>query len=220
MSKYYIRYLEIDLNNKCNLNCAYCSHFSPLAEYNDMPYELENFKKDITRLSELFDIAVIRLLGGEPLLIDNILDYCNVVREVFPKSRISIATNGILKDRITKIYDKLKELNINIKVSHYPNINGFKNMNPRLNKSVDCFRCVNLNLESKYDGVKSKLNCDAKDCLSLYNGRIYYCSIMKNISTLEKAFNINFNLELNDISIDIYENSAERIFLAINCEDN
>lgn len=220
MSKFYLRYLEIDLTNKCNLNCAYCSHFSPLADYNIMNYDLETFKKDINRLGELFDISIIRLLGGEPFLVENILEYCSITREVFPNTKINIVTNGILKNKITEMLDKLNALNIVIKTSNYPGIDGFKNTNSKLNKEVVHFRSTNLNLNSKYNGIKSKLNCDAKDCLSLYNGRIYFCPIMKNISTLEKAFNINFNFNINDISIDIYNNSAEDIFLNLNLEDN
>lgn len=216
MSKFYLRYLEIDLTNKCNLNCAYCSHFSPLSDYNVMEYDLETFTKDINKLSELFDISMIRLLGGEPLLVTNIIEYCRVARNCFPDSKMSIATNGILKNKIDTLLPELNSLKITIKVSDYPNIKGYKSTNPKLNKEVEYFRHIGLSLSPKYNAIKSKLNCDAKDCLSLYKGKIYYCSIMKNLETLEKAFNINFNII--DRGIDIYNNSAEEIFLKINSE--
>ena len=62
-------YLEIHLTNHCNLNCACCCHFAPIAEQYFMPVDV--FKCDIERLRFLSggNIRRIRLMGGEPLSI-------------------------------------------------------------------------------------------------------------------------------------------------------
>ena len=44
---------EIHLRDSCNLNCVGCFHFAPLAEENTY-YPIEDFEKDIQRLSSLF----------------------------------------------------------------------------------------------------------------------------------------------------------------------
>lgn len=76
--------IEINLVDHCNLNCQCCDHFSPIAP----PYylDIESFKKDIDRMAELtdHDIARITLLGGEPLLHEQLLDFMRLTREVFP----------------------------------------------------------------------------------------------------------------------------------------
>jgi len=57
-------WIEVNLADHCNLNCQMCDHFSPLAEPTFL--NLENFKKDMTRLAELTDghIDIMKLQGG------------------------------------------------------------------------------------------------------------------------------------------------------------
>ena len=59
---------EYHLADHCNLNCKGCDHFSPIAE--TKLTEFTQFKKDINRMSELFEKKAksIHILGGEPLL--------------------------------------------------------------------------------------------------------------------------------------------------------
>lgn len=89
-------YIEFHISDHCNLNCAYCTHFSPLAE--TYFYELEGFKKDIIQLSKLTDFYIkdIRILGGEPLLNKRCSEYLAFTRKFFPTSKISLVTNGLL----------------------------------------------------------------------------------------------------------------------------
>ena len=59
----YLNYLEICINDFCNMNCKGCSHFANLA-----PKEFEDFeqvKSDIIRLRQIFShIDKIRIMGG------------------------------------------------------------------------------------------------------------------------------------------------------------
>ena len=67
---------EVHLIDSCNLNCKGCVHFAPLAKPSSF-YPLEEFEKEIKRLSELFGgrFGWIHIMGGEPLLNPNINDY-------------------------------------------------------------------------------------------------------------------------------------------------
>ena len=89
-----IEYLEHHLVDHCNCNCAGCSHFSPLAD----PWfeNLEDFKRDFKKLSEMTEVQLIRLMGGEPLLHPQVGDFLKITRELFPKSQIQLVTNGLL----------------------------------------------------------------------------------------------------------------------------
>lgn len=114
--------IEISLVDHCNLNCQCCDHFSPIAP----PYylELESFKKDIDRLAELteHDIGRITLLGGEPLLHRQLLDFIRVTREAFSKALIVLFTNGILLSQWGKkgLWEAVKKYGIQVWVTVYP----------------------------------------------------------------------------------------------------
>ena len=66
---YMIKHIEVHLAEHCNLNCKYCLHFSNIADKEF--YDLDKFRQDMKRMSEVFDKKVghLQLLGGEPLLI-------------------------------------------------------------------------------------------------------------------------------------------------------
>ena len=59
----------VHIAEHCNLNCAHCSHFSPLADKILMP--VEDFRRDVERMGELFNHECERfqIYGGEPLLL-------------------------------------------------------------------------------------------------------------------------------------------------------
>ena len=58
----------IRLVEHCNLNCAGCDNFSPLAEPEFL--SIEEFRRDFERVGELFnhECRLIKLSGGEALL--------------------------------------------------------------------------------------------------------------------------------------------------------
>ena len=64
----YLSYLEFHVADHCNLNCKYCTHYSPLVE-KPVFTDYERFEADFRQLKKLIiDIGVIRIVGGEPLL--------------------------------------------------------------------------------------------------------------------------------------------------------
>ena len=116
-----IEYLEHHIVDHCNLNCAGCSHFSPLAQ----PWfeDLIQFKKDFSQLWDITkgNVGTIRLMGGEPLLHPQFDEFMAFTCGLFPHTQVQIVTNGIL---IGQEYDKLKDLsdkfsNFSICISTY-----------------------------------------------------------------------------------------------------
>jgi sulfatase maturation enzyme AslB (radical SAM superfamily) len=65
----------VTLTEHCNLNCAYCGVFSPVAKESFYPVEI--FKKECEQLARLTGgkIAEFKLAGGEPLLHPDITDF-------------------------------------------------------------------------------------------------------------------------------------------------
>ena len=64
---------EVHLIDSCNLNCKCCVHFAPLAKPSSF-YLLEEFEKEIKRLSELFgSVLNLKVVG---IFIGLTLDEC------------------------------------------------------------------------------------------------------------------------------------------------
>lgn len=111
---------DFHLTEHCNFACKGCGHFCPIAEPEFA--DLDQYKKDMKRLSELFThIYFLNLMGGEPLLHPGICDFIKVARESFPNSIISVVTNGILLQKMPELFwTTLKECSSGVIVSLYP----------------------------------------------------------------------------------------------------
>jgi ABC-2 type transport system ATP-binding protein len=116
---------EVNLVDHCNLNCAFCTHFSPLAEDSVESYlDPDRFSRDCDRIAELTNgyVQYITFAGGEPLLHPNILEIIKIARGRFDiKTRIIILTNGILLAAQKDVFWQCcAENGIKIHVSKYP----------------------------------------------------------------------------------------------------
>jgi len=91
---------EVDIARHCNLNCRGCLHFSPLSKPKFL--DISSYQKDICRLSKVFggQAEKISLMGGEPLLNPDIIQYVKIARTYFPNAKLLILTNGVLLDRM------------------------------------------------------------------------------------------------------------------------
>ena len=87
--------LDIQVTDHCNLACRSCNHFSPLSP--PAFASLDDFDRDIRRLAELCDnIEWLNLVGGEPLLHPNVLDFARAARRAFPSAGIALYSNGLI----------------------------------------------------------------------------------------------------------------------------
>lgn len=116
---------EVDIAMHCNLKCRSCHHFSPLAEKETT--DIHVFQKDFERLKSLFNEEVDRiyLLGGEPLLNENICSYMEIARKNFHTANIELVTNGLLISKKQQdFWDCCIRNEIKIAVTKYPiNVN-------------------------------------------------------------------------------------------------
>lgn len=210
-------YIEFHISDHCNLNCAYCTHFSPLAEPSF--YEFESFKKDIIQLSKLTNayIKEIRILGGEPLLNKRCTEYIEITRKFFPLSQITLVTNGLLLPKQSiKFWECCRDNKILIDCSMYPinfdysqvkqlckdnNVKFYLNVN---NSPACSFLKLALDRKGNVPFEKSYLHykCIRSD-IFLKDGKIYHCPISGNIETLNKYFNEKFTL-IDDDFINIH----------------
>lgn len=214
-----IGYLETHLFNKCNLNCKGCTHFSNIDDSSFM--NIKKYEKNISKLSKLYNINTFRLMGGEPLLNENLDEYIKATRKYFPNSNIDIATNGLLICKLNEdLIETLKKNNIVLKISLYlptqkikDEIEKVLNDNKILHfygngcKQVDdeilirdFHKC--LTLKKQFDPIYNSNNCFARECWFLKGTLISKCATPLQIDILNKKYNTKFVVEENDY-IDI-----------------
>jgi len=102
---YKLNYVEFYITNVCNLNCPNCNRFNNFnftghqrwADYADMYKEW----------SHILEFNSIGILGGEPLLNPDFLEWVAGVANLWPHTKINIITNGTQFDRWPELYDLL-----------------------------------------------------------------------------------------------------------------
>jgi organic radical activating enzyme len=89
---------EANIVSHCNLRCRYCDQWAPFWEEEFMP--LTVLERDLTRLAEALVVSEFKILGGEPLLSNQLLDVISIIRASGIAENVTIVTNGLLLDRL------------------------------------------------------------------------------------------------------------------------
>ena len=204
-----IESLEYHVADHCNLNCAGCSHFSPLAK----PWlvDPEVFEKEWKEVADSgLKIKRIRILGGEPLLHPELGYMLKCVRCLFPDSDINVVTNAILlqkkKEELLPVFIRNK---ISITVSCYPGLyldykellRGF----PKV-EMYDKAGFWNISLHESADYPKecfySCFSGSMAKCNFLKDGRIYPCCVIPNLPHFFKYFEETAAMDIAKIPIE------------------
>ena len=223
---------EVNISDHCNLNCRMCTHFSPISKKEF--YNLEQYKKDITRLGVLFDHCLehIILMGGEPLLNENLDEYIKATRINFPKCNITVHSNGILLQKAESLsfgnlWEICKKYDIGVNYTIYPlKIDYVKIEETAKKYGVRTFGFVEasninitrdkmlsrepLSLESFADPEDYIICYRLNMCTNLRNGKIYSCPTTAYINKVNEKYGVEFKISDYDY-IDIYKakNSEE-----------
>ena len=96
--------LEFYITNVCNLTCSGCNRYN---NYKFSGWQSwEDNKETLRRWSEKIDIRHPVILGGEPLLNADIVDWFRGINMLWPDhSGVQIQSNGTRIDRVKGLYD-------------------------------------------------------------------------------------------------------------------
>lgn len=214
---------EVHVAEHCNLSCRDCLHFSPLAKEEFL--DIDEYRKDCARLSELFDSEVERLylLGGEPLLHPNLVEIMKISREAFRYGQIGIITNGVLLPSMDDAFwAACKEYRIEVMPTKYPVTVDYDAVekrakqegvfyHPHADKMPRMLRTP-LSLKGDQPVERNYYACNhSNNCLTLRHGRLYTCEIAAHAHHLKKHFDLNISVSERN-GIDIYAvNSPEEL---------
>lgn len=207
--------IQFNVVDYCNLNCRACSHFSNLFEKGaQVPYEV--FCKDLEQIARNVCIVQIDLVGGEPLLSSNIMDYIKYCRKVLGNAEIQLVTNGIFIPKQPKeFFDCCLENDIYITISAYrPTWEMQDVIVHKLEESGVPFSFTmmrndfgkNINLKGDEDKYTAMQSCREHDCHFFKQGRLYKCPFEALGNQLFTYYDIDVRL---DGGIDIYDESLD-----------
>lgn len=211
-------YLETHVADTCNLKCKGCMHFSNLAVDPNFP-DLTEFEKDFKRLSELFsNIFIVRLMGGEPLLNQQLGKYIVIVRRYFPAAEIRIVTNGLLVPKQKpELWEAMRNCHAGMDISPYPpTIERLEEILAVLDKESIPYGTISselskfrksLTLKSNHNPAESAALCGSKQCHFLRNGKISKCPLPLLIGDFNSRYGTR--MESKDI-FNIYEEASGR----------
>jgi len=208
--------ISVHIVEHCNLNCLGCSHYSCLAEESFL--DITVFEKDCKRLSQLTNgkLGYLTIMGGEPLLHPQLIDFMRIARTYFYRSQVNILTNAILLLKQKQdFWDACKEYNINIQISRYPIKLDFNKIQEKIIKNgiylddfiarINTWAKNSLDIEGKQDPKRAAKQCvQINRCTMLDNGKMYTCSVSGYIRHFNKYFKTNLEVTDDDY-IDIYK---------------
>lgn len=209
--------IEFHIVDHCNLNCAHCDNFTPLSP--EWYADINTITNDFKQLSKIYNhIENIYILGGEPLLHPQLLDFFKPIREIYPNSNIILLSNGILVEKQPSLFwDTLKKYDITLSMTKYPINVDYNSIIQKCEKlgiksflfSSERFGMfdIKLNYKGTSDIKTSYEICSRKKCHVLRDGKIYHCTFVPNIKFINNYFGINFKIDQKD-SVDIYKETS------------
>lgn len=210
---------EVHITEHCNLNCKGCYHFSPLADPEFL--QTKEFRNDIKRIFDLCGSNVFRitLLGGEPLLHPDLVDFFKIVREHWPDCHLDLLTNGILLPQMNKLFwHACVQYDVQICCTKYPiniDYSGIEDVAKRFGLSIIYHNDVGagekmlikypFDLSGSQDIKWNYEHCTRSNfCITLKHGKLYTCPMAAHMHLAKDYFKLDIELSSYD-SINIYD---------------
>ena len=95
--------IYIEITNKCNLNCSFCSRTTKEGK----ELTIDEFKEIISKIKDYTDYVYLHV-QGEPLLHKDLEEFLNICED--NNIKVNITTNGTLINKYVDIFKKSKSL--------------------------------------------------------------------------------------------------------------
>ncbi len=201
-------YVEIQLCDRCNLDCAYCSHLSPVSK--PVTISLETLEAECHRLAHV-GVDEVNLMGGEPLLHPQVCEAIKLTRSILPNIKLIVSTNGLLLPRMSKdFWQCCRDNRVVLRITPYPKakngtLNYFKYVwlirkNRVRMESTGWrfgFRHQLLSEKAEYDATSNYLRCQLH-CTQVRDATLWPCAYVAYAFNLNNKFGTNFKTAAGD----------------------
>lgn len=218
LKKPFLPYLELNIEDICNLNCKGCTHFSNLFHTPMSEEKAKHLIEDLEFIAQNVFVFQLRILGGEPLLSKYLSEFIVKVRNILPKTDISIVTNGILIPKLAgrNLLKDMRQNKVGFHISIYP---PTQKMMSSIKKTLEDERIgygytkepviefsKNLSLTKNNNPWISQKKCISKGCLFLRDGKLHKCPYEALIYKFFEYYQIK---KVLSSGICIYDNNIE-----------
>ena len=144
--------------------------------------------------------------GGEPLLHPDLTDCLNIIRNIFPKTRIILVTNGINLHKMSDAFYKVCQYNdIEILVTDYGliDINNILHQIKSKGVKIDIYQTCrdwyfqNIRLTEEINDCFNQCY-HRKQCINYKEEKIFLCPQMAYIDIFNKSFSANIVVKENE----------------------
>lgn len=206
-------YVELPIINACNLNCKGCLFLcNPKGDCTSVPAAM--VIRDLERMKELFeDIPWIRILGGEPLMHEELGEILLAARRIFDDSEIDVCTNGLLLPKLgQQMYQLFREQRIVVHISGYdPVFRMQEEIETVLQREGIPYCFLERSDFSKFYSLSDSndkdynfQNCFTHACHELYQGKLSMCSGVIAFDKMNQQFHTAYQLEEGKDYYDIH----------------
>lgn len=103
-----LEHVDVYINNVCNRTCEGCVTYSNFAFSGH--YDFKNSKALLEGWSEKLDFGIVNVLGGEPLLHPELLNWVAGVKNIFKNTKTFVLTTGMGVSQIENKIDVLEQI--------------------------------------------------------------------------------------------------------------
>lgn len=104
MSKMYLPKVEFYITNSCNFDCPGCNRFNNYSFTGHQRWK--DYQGIYEKWSQVLDLEEFSILGGEPMMNPDYLDWLEGLLNFWPQAKGSMVTNGhFIKPDSQKLYD-------------------------------------------------------------------------------------------------------------------
>lgn len=153
--------LTLLVTARCNARCQHCFYWQKIDQKSKTELSLE----EIERLSqELGHLEVLLIGGGEPFLRQDLVDIIRLFFENNQLGSVSIATNGLLPEKIENEVKRMLQISTKLLIIVCPSIDGTEKVHDQIRgikgaflKATETYRRLR-NLQKKYKNLRVRPN--------------------------------------------------------------
>jgi len=205
-----IKVLDFHITHNCNLTCESCSDFTNSGH--SRMISVEEGKEWMSYWNKRIIPEQFILLGGEPTLHKDLLEFIILSRKMWPLSKLKLTTNGFFLHNHSELPKVLKECDVTLSISIHDNSKEYLskieknlrlcsewkekyNLKMILDKSFDNWNLIykgygpNIEPFEDNDAEGSWDNCFMGGmCFQLHEGKIWKCPPLAYLPMQKKKY--------------------------------
>lgn len=201
----YLEHIDIYINNLCSKTCEGCVVYSNFAFTGH--YDFQTSESYFKKWNEIVNIDEINILGGEPFLHPDLLNWITGIKNIFKNTKSFVITTGLGIKQLRENLDKIKKI---LEIGYHVDINVHDK-----NEFEETIQFVEKSILEHLSTTRTKQNIDNQMYLNTESLEpILYNKKNKTIVSITPAWVfMNNNVRAySDKKVYFYKSNAQTAF--------